>query len=53
METGALNRPPAALEGLVCVLTPPGAREAVLGDLCESYVRQRNMRPMRCVFFLS
>lgn len=38
METGALNRPPVVLEGLVSVLTPPGAREAVLGDLCESYV---------------
>jgi hypothetical protein len=37
METGALNRPHAALESLVSLMTPPGAREAVLGDLCESY----------------
>jgi hypothetical protein len=33
----ALSRPPALLERAVLLLTPPGAREAVLGDLCETY----------------
>src|SRR5262249_34866632 len=37
MESAALNPPPAWAERLVCWLTPPAAREAVLGDLCETY----------------
>ena len=40
METAALN-PPAWLERLVRWATPPLAREAVLGDLCETYVSPR------------
>jgi hypothetical protein len=40
METAALS-PPAWLERLVRSLTPPLAREAVLGDLCETYISPR------------
>ena len=35
MENAALT-PPAWLERLVTFFTPPAAREAVLGDLCET-----------------
>ena len=37
MEAATLT-PPAWLERLVRIATPPLAREAVLGDLCETYV---------------
>lgn len=37
MEGAALIRPPAWAERLVTILTPPAAREAVLGDLCETF----------------
>ena len=37
MEAGALKAPPALLERIVLLLTPPAAREAVVGDLCELY----------------
>jgi hypothetical protein len=37
MEGAALIRPPAWAERLVTMLTPPAAREAVLGDLCETF----------------
>ena len=36
METATLN-PPVYLERMVRIVTPPLAREAVLGDLCETY----------------
>src|SRR5450631_1492249 len=34
----ALAHPPAWAERLVLLATPPACREAVLGDLCETYV---------------
>lgn len=37
MEAAALNAPPARLEKIVLALIPPGARETVAGDLCETY----------------
>lgn len=37
MEAATLNTPPAWLEKMVLALIPPGAREAVAGDLCETY----------------
>ena len=37
MEAAALNAPPAWLEKIVLALIPPTAREAVAGDLCETY----------------
>lgn len=40
METTALT-PPAWLERVVRWVTPPLAREAVLGDLCETFVSPR------------
>jgi hypothetical protein len=40
METAALT-PPAWLERAVALATPPLAREALLGDLCETYVSPR------------
>ena len=40
MEAVALT-PPAWLERLVRWATPPLARDAVLGDLCETYIRPR------------
>jgi hypothetical protein len=41
MEAAALNAPPAWLERIVLGLIPPGAREAVAGDLCETYASPR------------
>jgi hypothetical protein len=40
MESTTLS-PPAWLERIVRIATPPLAREAVLGDLCETYVTPR------------
>ena len=37
MEAAALNAPPPLLERIVTILVPPRAREAVVGDLCETY----------------
>jgi len=37
MEATALNAPPDWLERIVVILIPPRAREAVAGDLCETY----------------
>jgi hypothetical protein len=37
MEAAALKSPPEWLEAWVLRLTPPGAREAVVGDLCETF----------------
>ena len=34
----ALKRPPAWAERLVVIVTPPACRDAVVGDLCETYV---------------
>jgi hypothetical protein len=41
MEAAALNAPPAWLERIVVILIPPRAREAVAGDLCETYISPR------------
>lgn len=41
MEAAALNAPPQLLERVVVTLIPPRAREAVAGDLCETYVSPR------------
>lgn len=41
MEAAALNVPPAWLEKIVLGLIPPGARETVAGDLCETYSAPR------------
>jgi hypothetical protein len=38
MEATALNGPPGWLERIVVILIPPRAREAVAGDLCETYI---------------
>jgi hypothetical protein len=37
VEAAALKSPPEWLEQWVLRLTPPGAREAVVGDLCETF----------------
>src|SRR5476651_1637199 len=34
----ALKRPPEWAERLVLLATPPACREAVVGDLCETYI---------------
>ena len=41
MEAAALNTPPGWLEKIVLGLIPPGARETVAGDLCETYSTPR------------
>lgn len=41
METAALKAPPPRLEKIVLGLIPPTAREAVAGDLCETYASPR------------
>lgn len=41
MEAAALNAPPPWLERIVLWLIPPAAREAVAGDLCETYTTPR------------
>lgn len=41
MEAAALNPPPVWLEKIVLRLIPPCAREAVAGDLCETYASPR------------
>jgi hypothetical protein len=41
MEGAALNTPPGWLERIVVIAIPPRAREAVAGDLCETYVSPR------------
>lgn len=41
MEAPALNAPPQWLEKFVLALIPPIAREAVAGDLCETYESPR------------
>lgn len=41
MEGAALNTPPVWLERIAVILIPPRAREAVAGDLCETYVSPR------------
>jgi hypothetical protein len=41
MEAAPLNAPPAWLEKIVLALIPPGARETVAGDLCETYSTPR------------
>ena len=50
MEAAALT-PPPWLERIVLALIPPGAREAVAGDLCETYVapRQYALEALRTV----
>ena len=37
MEGAALNTPPEMLDRVVRLLIPPAAREAVVGDLWETY----------------
>ena len=51
MEAAALNPPPVWLEKIVLALIPPGAREAVAGDLCETYStpRQYALEALRTV----
>jgi hypothetical protein len=41
MEAAALNAPPAWLERIVLLAIPPAAREAVAGDLWETYSSPR------------
>ena len=50
MEAAALT-PPPWLERIVLALIPPSAREAVAGDLCETYVapRQYALEALRTV----
>jgi hypothetical protein len=54
MEATALNAPPAWLERIVVILIPPRAREAVAGDLCETYVSPRGyaLEALRTVPFV-
>ncbi len=54
MEAAALNAPPQLLERIVAILIPPRAREAVAGDLCETYVSPRGyaLEALRTVPFV-